>query len=185
MRYDNVGDCKTSTWDNVKTCSVNIEIDEDINETVFFYYELHNYYQNHRRYVKSKSQDQLSGEDLSKSELDDCEPVLTYDDLGFNPTGTSLDEAAYPCGLIAKSYFNDTYTMTGPLGTVDIDDTDIAWKSDIDKKFEKIEGKPTWQDVTDEHFIVWMRVSGLPNFRKLWGRIRDGLPKGTLSLIHI
>jgi LEM3 (ligand-effect modulator 3) family / CDC50 family len=37
-------------------------------------------------------------------------------------------------------------------------------------------------DLTDEHFIVWMRTAGLPNFRKLWGRI-DGLVKaGTYSL---
>ena len=32
-----------------------------------------------------------------------------------------------------------------------------------------------WLDMTDEHFIVWMRTSGLPTFRKLWGRIDDGL----------
>lgn len=33
----------------------------------------------------------------------------------------------------------------------------------------------------DEHFIVWMRTSALPNFRKLWGRI-DGLEKGKYLL---
>jgi len=26
-------------------------------------------------------------------------------------------------------------------------------------------------DFTDEHFIVWMRVAGLPTFRKLWGML--------------
>jgi hypothetical protein len=25
--------------------------------------------------------------------------------------------------------------------------------------------------MTDEHFIVWMRTAGLPNFRKLWGNV--------------
>ena len=35
-----------------------------------------------------------------------------------------------------------------------------------------------WLDMTDEHFIVWMRTSGLPTFRKLWGRIDDGLVQG-------
>jgi len=33
-----------------------------------------------------------------------------------------------------------------------------------------------------EHFIVWMRTAGLPNFRKLWGRIDDGLEQGQYSL---
>lgn len=27
--------------------------------------------------------------------------------------------------------------------------------------------------MTDEHFIVWMRTAGLPQFRKLWGRIEN------------
>lgn len=29
-----------------------------------------------------------------------------------------------------------------------------------------------------EHFIVWMRTAGLPNFRKLWGSIKGGLTEG-------
>jgi len=29
--------------------------------------------------------------------------------------------------------------------------------------------------MTDEHFIVWMRTAGLPNFRKLWGKIEKDL----------
>lgn len=35
----------------------------------------------------------------------------------------------------------------------------------------------------DEHFIVWMRVASLPNFRKLYGKIEDDLDKHTT--IHI
>lgn len=33
-----------------------------------------------------------------------------------------------------------------------------------------------------EHFIVWMRTAGLPNFRKLWGRIDGGLEPGSYEL---
>jgi len=31
----------------------------------------------------------------------------------------------------------------------------------------------------DEHFIVWMRTAGLPNFRKLWGSIKGELKAGS------
>ena len=36
--------------------------------------------------------------------------------------------------------------------------------------------------MTDEHFIVWMRTAGLPNFRKLWGKIESDISPGTYTL---
>jgi len=42
-----------------------------------------------------------------------------------------------------------------------------------------------WKDPEDEHFIVWMRTSGLPNFRKLWGRIEQDLQAGETYYIQI
>ena len=33
---------------------------------VYFYYKLENFYQNHRRYVKSRNDDQLAGKVLTK-----------------------------------------------------------------------------------------------------------------------
>ena len=33
-----------------------------------------------------------------------------------------------------------------------------------------------------EHFIVWMRTAGLPNFRKLYGKIDKDLKAGTYYL---
>jgi hypothetical protein len=32
--------------------------------------------------------------------------------------------------------------------------------------------------ILKEHFIVWMRTAGLPNFRKLWGRIDGNITAG-------
>ena len=38
----------------------------------------------------------------------------------------------------------------------------------------------------DEHFIVWMRLAGVPHFRKLYGRIRDvDLKKGDTLVFDI
>ena len=79
-----------------------------------------------------------------------------------------------------KSFFNDTYSISSTT----IDETGIAWPSDIEYKF----GRPSssssiqWTDPTNEHFIVWMRTAGMPNFRKLWGRIHAGLAAGTYTL---
>ena len=33
-----------------------------------------------------------------------------------------------------------------------------------------------------EHFMVWMRTAGLPNFKKLYGRIDQDMPEGTYKV---
>jgi len=35
------------------------------------------------------------------------------------------------------------------------------------------------EHVTNEHFVVWMRVAAMPNFRKLYGYIDQPIPAGT------
>jgi hypothetical protein len=37
----------------------------------------------------------------------------------------------------------------------------------------------------DEHFIVWMRVAALPNFRKLWGKIETDLNQGDVITVNL
>lgn len=61
------------------------------------YYKLTNFYQNHRRYVKSLNTDQLKGDakDVGDLEDGDCKPLAKRD-----------GKPIYPCGLIANSIFN-------------------------------------------------------------------------------
>lgn len=77
------------------------------------------------------------------------------------------------------------------MGDEPINRTNIAWESDRLYKFDNIlkkDGKDVdwrtiqWIDMKDEHFIVWMRTAGLPNFRKLWGRLDGGIKKGTYNV---
>ena len=153
IRYDT--EC-TSTEENSQ-CETTIKIDKKIEKDVMVYYQINNFYQNHRRYVKSKSDDQLKGK---------------------------TNDVAVPCGLIAKSFFKDTFELKDPNGNkIEIDSTDIAWKADRELKYKNGDMDKQWIDMTDEHFIVWMRPSGLPNFRKLWGRIHKDLEPGDYKLI--
>ena len=66
-----------------------------------------------------------------------------------------------------------------------MDETNIAFEKDK-KLFDKNPDKSKqWIDMTDEHFLVWMRPSGLPNPKKLWGRINRDLKKGEIIDVTI
>lgn len=103
--------------------------------------------------------------------------------LNIKPDLVDTDPAT-PCGLIAKSLFNDTYQLWYAENKDDfaaersvsqvtwISNDKIAWSSDVEYKFKNTDKMDKqWWDMTDQHFIVWMRTAGLPNFRKLWGRV--------------
>ncbi|KAL0049495.1 hypothetical protein WJX82_003650 [Trebouxia sp. C0006] len=113
------------------TCNVTLTAPRHMKPPIYLYYELDNYYQNHRRYVKSRSDSQLRGTGDNLSSTSDCDPeqVLQAD----------TSKLIMPCGLIAWSYFNDTYAVTADIGgtatAVAVDETGIAWESDIKHKF--------------------------------------------------
>ena len=178
-RYDE--ECTGQT-----TCTIKLKVEKNMEKNIMVYYQLDGFYQNHRRYVKSKSDDQLNGKDISfeaMKDSQDCDPVITNKEMGKTEsiTGATLAEndVAIPCGLIAKSFFNDNFRdwkiidSFGDISTLKVDETNIAWKADKELKYKNVDKARQWIDMTDEHFIVWMRPAGLPNFRKLWGRITD------------
>lgn len=97
---------------------------------VFIYYGLSNFYQNHRRYVKSRDDDQLLG-NFNDNPSSDCAP------FALSAEGKTI----VPCGAIANSLFNDTLTLTSSsYGLVPVLRTGIAWESDREIKFRNPEG---------------------------------------------
>ena len=186
FRYDEYCKTKGTITDGINKCKIKLDIKNDMNKKVMIYYQLDGFYQNHRRYVKSKSDDQLNGKVISLEDMkdsEDCDPVVTNKEMGktISVKGNALNgsELAVPCGLIAKSYFNDNFTDWTLNGNpLIVNEKDIAWKADKELKYKNSDLTKQWIDMTDEHFIVWMRPAGLPNFRKLWGRIEQDLHSG-------
>ena len=188
------GQLVNRTFDGVEqptfVCTLMFNIPNDLHPPVYLYYRLTNFYQNHRRYVKSLDSDQLKGTAVKNSSLGACAPLDT--DKHRNGTGN----AYYPCGLIANSVFNDTFMSPVQLNGRDstngtqymMKDTGIAWSSDSalynPTKYDinKISPPPNWalrypNGYTNsnpppnlkerEDVQVWMRTAGLPNFSKL------------------
>ncbi|GJJ12470.1 hypothetical protein Clacol_006712 [Clathrus columnatus] len=175
---------------NEPNCTIQFDLPADLSPSVFLYYKLTNFFQNHRRYVQSLNTDQLKGQIVSLSTLDSstCKPLST---VGA--------KAIYPCGLIANSLFNDTIsnpTLLNPSGGSQaieyvFSDKGIAWPGEAKKygatqyNLSTIVPPPNWAKrfpnnyssenpppdfTTDERFQNWMRTAGLPTFSKLYGR---------------
>ncbi|KAG8200774.1 hypothetical protein JTE90_006356 [Oedothorax gibbosus] len=192
------------------TCNIYFKIDTQFNSDVFVYYGLTNYYQNHRRYVKSRDDAQLLG-DIIKDPSEDCIP--------FNRNESEV--AIAPCGAIANSLFNDVIKLyvlnTDKRYLVPLLKKDIAWPTDKKVKFRNPSGfeknpadafkgttKPkNWtvpvyeldkydnsnNGFENEDLIVWMRTAALPTFRKLYRRVdhsqegyKTGIPAGDYEL---
>jgi hypothetical protein len=208
----NPGNFQTPVHYMTTQCILEFSIPEDMNPPVFFYYRLTNFYQNHRRYVKSFQSDQLKGVAVDNNTISNsaCDPIKT------DPT---TGKPYYPCGLIANSVFNDTFynpvllnVAQGSGGSTNINETyvmnstsGISWDSDsslygkTNYKPGDIIPPPNWQVrypnnytdanpppnlALDEAFQVWMRTAGLPTFSKLAQR-NDSYPmkSGTYQLL--
>ena len=118
-------DCKNSVgkhcWEEISnktaeekscTCSIPFEINEKWTGNVFMYYELENFYQNHRRYVKSRDDKQLLGElgtvDTECKPFDTCVQSNKECQNGNNKNLTD-GTAFLPCGAIANSLFSGEF----------------------------------------------------------------------------
>jgi hypothetical protein len=104
---DNTGNASVTDVSAKRQCIVEFDIPAELDKPVLFYYKLTNFFQNHRRYVKSLNSDQLKGKGVSAHDLQnsDCKPLAQA-----KVNGTELP--IYPCGLIANSVFNGMFDLS-------------------------------------------------------------------------
>ncbi|KAJ0061322.1 hypothetical protein NL108_014985, partial [Boleophthalmus pectinirostris] len=198
------------SWNSTSpcTCSIPFYLHQAYESNVFMYYGLSNFYQNHRRYVKSRDDSQLNGDLTSLTKPSkECEPYAFHE---YKPIA--------PCGAIANSMFNDSLELfyIDPNGThvpVALTSTGIAWWTDKHVKFRnpgvsanltaafqgtvkpvnwrrpvyELDADPENNGFINEDFIVWMRTAALPTFRKLYRVIQKKsnmvptLPRGNYT----
>ncbi|CDJ39334.1 LEM3 / CDC50 family protein, putative [Eimeria tenella] len=164
----------------------------EITGDVLLYYELSNYFQNHRHFMKSRSDKQLGGKVFTAaSEVSSsCDPRVESAD------GRIL----HPCGLSAAAVFTDEFSAVGEDKTTEIELDEsrdaICWNFDLSSfknpTEEEMQGVASkvkfwlydqpyvdslhmekagvgW-GVENSHFIVWMKDAPLPVFRKAYAR---------------
>lgn len=195
---------ETQQFDDEKVvCKIQFNIPHDLKSPLYFFYHLDRFSQNHRRYAKSFSEDQIEGKRASVSDIKDttgqnCQPLSVNDD------GVKY----YPCGLIANSMFNDTFTSTlsAVNGTSDdyvMSRSGIAWSHNSGRykktkyNYTEIVPPPNWYkwfpdgynetNVPDistwEDFQNWMTTSALQHFNKLYMKNEnEALKAGTYEV---
>lgn len=97
-------------------CRVEFNLNETLKGPLFVYYELNNFYLNHRNLVKSKIFTQLQGKThVDSSNNSKCEGAVYMWEMFdndtskyFTYTGVPLNGTSFanPCGLVAKCMFN-------------------------------------------------------------------------------
>lgn len=122
--------------------------------------------------MRSRSFEQLKGSKyFTTSQLKDCDPIIKNKDVSkdlysYFEKSQKLkeDDPAMPCGLVAKSFFNDTYELRSESGkNINIDSNGIAWESDKEYKFKLLTGTDSegrnltnlyWMDVTNGNLMT-------------------------------
>ncbi|KAJ3225190.1 hypothetical protein HK099_007202 [Clydaea vesicula] len=155
-RFDTVSD----------VCTLRFDLPTDFKAPVFMYYRLTNFYQNHRRYVKSFDSAQLAGAVVPVDKLSvACDPLrqpTPNKKIGKSNVIIANGAQYYPCGLIANSLFTDriqnpvlvSQNVADPLSsTYEFSNQGIAWPADL-QKF----GPTKWNDTEYKDQIPTMLI---------------------------
>ena len=193
IKYSSCLDNISNVEKNKKICNIPFTLDKGIKSPIFVYYKLENFYINHRNFVESKSWKELRGEEGFTKEK--CKNSYLMSEMfpSDSPYYTNQwnytfqeNDIASPCGLWARSFFNDTYILNYSNGTsININEYNISNDYLKDKFFKRRKDYNIiqWIDVENEHFINWMNIETSNNFKKIWGRIDFDLEPGNYTLI--
>jgi len=194
-----------SNGENV--CSMDFSIFNEFRRPIYMYYRLTNFYQNHRNYFKSYNPKQYKCRtlaDVIKNENIDkaCEPFNKKGDQYYYPCGLIANS------FFSDEVVGDRIVNRDNSNSIEFTEKGISWSSDRDK-YSNLEVNqevlntlippPAWQKFPQykdgkytstnfpkladmERFQVWMRVAGLPNFRKLYGQNGGSLPAGNYTI---
>lgn len=156
-----------------------VKIPENLTGKIGVYYELSNYYQNNFLYVNSKSWDMIKGKPYDKADKGKCGKI-----------GIDGNITYAPCGAIAMSVFNDTFSFPSEIKIKEQGIAQPNYRKLFHPLDQSYENSTLWMNEnifpgnqTNEHFINWMQPAGFPKFRKLWGLIDgDSLPAGEYKI---
>lgn len=186
----------------LRQCEVDFRVEKEMKGPILIYYHLKNFHQNHRSYVDSRDDRQLSGGSIFGTQCP-----------GYNDSS----KPTLPCGAVANTAFNDTITRihrkNDYWNEVPLTDENIAFPREKhaytintheDNLWNKVQKPERWSDTKWENFMknengyeedlkVWMRTAALQNFRKLWRRVNhtrgtdfsEGLPENSTYTIVI
>mmetsp|Transcript_21484 Transcript_21484/g.27082 ORF Transcript_21484/g.27082 Transcript_21484/m.27082 type:complete len:380 (-) Transcript_21484:17-1156(-) len=128
-------DCAIDRPNANESCTIEFNVDKDMEPPILIYYEIDNFYQNHREYTTSRDDEQLYGATTQTAlAAQDCEPLNKIGNITINP-----------CGLIANTFFNDVIKLVPGIADADgnelyLEEKGIAWQSDLNYKFSQPNG---------------------------------------------
>eukprot|EP00916_Digyalum_oweni_P022277 GHVL01036931.1.p1 GENE.GHVL01036931.1~~GHVL01036931.1.p1 ORF type:complete len:272 (+),score=61.49 GHVL01036931.1:99-914(+) len=148
----------------------NMNNNNTLYDPVHISYQLTSFYENNRQYYESVSYEQLQG---SYDYPYKCYPYI------YNN-----NKLLYPCGLVARSVFNDTYKLYKNNEEIYMNISNIIISHDKNRYIHQSNNTVyDWlnkvifpQGVNSPHFVAWMRPSPIAGAARLWANVQNKTP---------
>lgn len=208
VRYDNAGQFAGLTKEQQQQAiwsapdagivyNLSIAVEERMEPPIYVVFELGNFHQNYRRYVRSFDPDQLH-DGSSVPGLSACNPFRYQDPNDAGNASLPQNGAILPCGQISHSFFNDTYSLSLGGAPLRIDESEIAWNADKEHLYGNVTASNYNSDPAlrggntstlplneNQHWMVWQRPGGQIPMQKLYGQIDQAIPEGSVVQLTV